>query len=216
MSNLIAFPKVEWFTVKSNSYYSNNEQISFYPYNSNDWEKTVEKFHIKIPFKLIDRSMGLSTCSKCKATYAGYQRHCTNQVPYVEGKRDGSSYLTTFNKIAFKGDNIWDMGNYYVIESNIKFQDCGQWCSWNLESEFNKQQSFFNFINWLSDCPETDNNWFKEYKDCLPLGTADILEKRIMVQKINQLEMENARVKDALMQIAQRMNQAGAALSFGF
>lgn len=187
------------------------------PYSRTDWVATAEKFNIRTPDHIVDKTEGFSYCTSCGKKYVGCQDTCVNMVPGYKYRRPGGySYHDSqeFGNLC-KGDIFLDK---YKDRQEVIWNgdlECKQRCKWELQEEFDKQREFFTFLDHLGYVPIDDSLMIK-YADLLPEGLAQKYENRMLALKIQNLEMQNQQLIQALKQIAERMNQAGHALTFGF
>lgn len=224
MNNLVALlPQNESIEFRPKSKYSSNyygraDSVyrNLYPYST--WPenliKSIQDHHIKIPSKLIDRSMGTSVCPHCKTKYSGHQEFCMNTINWflAAGEyRWGRGDLKV-------GDIVPAADRYSlpkkVNESGIDF--CDQITIWNLEKEFQEQVEFFKFVELLGSLSPEKVGTFEKYRNNLPMGAADEYRIQLMENIIQNQLMQINQLQGAIRQIAEKMNAAGNNLSFGF
>lgn len=199
-------PKPFIYTIKKD-YYSDNSYVDT-PYSSlENIEKTLKLYDIKVPFKVITHSDGISTCTYCKARYVGYQDRCYNLVTYYQEKgmwgfHRGDTFKGDYLNSRYESDR--------VVET--KKDECKASCIWNLSDEFHKQRSFFNFISWLGDC--SVDPLYNEYFSLIPKEKMNELRVNRLEQELAFTKRELSNVMGALQQIAEKMNQAGHSLIF--
>ncbi len=200
--NLTVIPKPETyqFSLERNRY----EHQAITPYRNLDWQGTVAKHGVTIPFtEIVTRDQGKSVCNKCGAVYAGSNPEpCRLKVhklildpSHWNRKAVVTHKLTTDDGRRHKS----------VVE------ECEGTCDWDLKLQFDYQTEFFQFVNILAN---TQNDLFDKFSTTLPAGTKETLQIKALDQRMTVINAEVWRCMNALNQIAQKMNQAGQALHF--
>ena len=179
---------------ESSRYYgSSSIWIDVMPYSTLNWQLTASKYGIEIP-EIVDKTMGKSVCRQCKATYAGNQPACTAEV--------------WFHKRGYSEVYGYD-GSY---SSNIK-KECGYHLEWDLNQDFSLQHEFFSLLNKISSLPDIKHDPIYKFSQSFPPGVADHLRLRLLEKDLVEAV---SNIQSALSQIASKMNNAGACLSFSF
>lgn len=171
--------------------------ICITPYRTLDWQETAERYGIKLPI-IVDMSCGKSICQSCGAVYVGRQIKCELQVEYH--RPPGSWH-----------DQRGPHPHYKVF-----LKECGEYTKWDLLEVFDTQKDFFDLLAVIGSLPDLERDPLVKFRDNFPPGVADVLRIRILSNKIVMLENQIPQIQLALTQIANKMNSAGACLSFGF
>jgi hypothetical protein len=210
----VVLPEYESVTLqKPNDYggWDHREHMPIQPFQR-DPSQTIRQHNIKIPFQtIITMDKGHSVCSTCGARYAGYQKYCTNKVWMY--KHDGDWHWSHGNAVKYsqyKGRN--DSWPKVVKQSEMRV--CDTVTTWDLMKEFNDQKAFFEFVEIMSYLPAETSCTIIKYANALPPGSAHEYRIISLEQQLNNCRYELDRHRMALEQIVQRMNTAGAALSF--
>lgn len=188
-------PSPESFYAKTNN--GSSFSVTSTPYDTTEWKDVVHEYGIKLP-EVIDMTLGKSKCYICGAIYAGYQPNCTAII-----------YFSKQNDKYYKEKGISGEGRLF-------FDECKGSIIWELSEEFEKQRSFFSLLSRISNLPSTSHDPFVRFDEFFPKGVTEELRKRILSQDVEKITPEIVQIKLALNQIAQKMNSAGACLSFGF
>jgi hypothetical protein len=209
-------PETIQYKIKDTSYYSSDSTSDCYvvatPYRNEELMRVVATHKVKVPFdRIITRDMGFSICPHCGTRYVGHELECQKQVTF---------YKTTENQYRwergerfvgehFKGDGYWSSR-----VSEIKTSMCGTSTKWDLQEAFNLQEAFFDFLQMLSVLPEKPTDLMTRFSNCLPEGMEDKYRIALLEQKVACQGLEISRCLDGITQIAQKMQQAGNALSW--
>lgn len=181
------------FQLQGHYYKYDNTTLST-PYRNLDWQKTASEYGVKVP-EIVDMTMGKSKCAGCGAVYTGYQPYCELQV------------------IHYRRPNAYhpDRGGHstYPIELAI----CKGDLKWDLMDQFNLQKEFFSLLDSIGNLGSIEYDPIYKFSSHFPRGVADTLKVRLLEQSMNQHILA---VREALNQIATKMNTAGCALTFGF
>lgn len=185
------------------------------PYSHTNWINTVKHYGVTIPeqySKLIDRTMGMSTCTHCGYKTAGYQGRCTNHVFKMTTDR-GWNYRSEpipKGKVYFKGDVIRDERGYSVSTvTSTEFGECASKMDWDLAEQFNEQKRFYDFLNGLYTDTSGDFQKFGHlFSDAKDAQIAQ-LTMQVETHRIGMTSMFNA-----LHMIKDKMNAAGQSLYF--
>lgn len=205
---VVQFPERESVRLLRETDYGSFEEkgwLTITPYEF-DPVQTIARFKIKVPFqKIITMDQGFSVCPHCNARYVGYQQNCTNRVNWYQtgswhGWQRGDLY---------KGQRLRD-GTVYAT----KVRECGEFTKWDLQDQFNAQKTFFQFVSLMSTLPEETSSIIVKNANALPPGSAEAYRIILMEQEIENLKMFCDRMRNFVEQMAQRMNQAGHALTF--
>lgn len=187
------------------------EYGNMYPYNNSNINEILNHFNIKLPFNLTDKATGMSTCSNCGARYAGYQDKCENKdYFYTTG---GYSNSTRYKN---KKDAAKRASSYYPLKEG--WMVCETKLDWDYQEEWNRQELFFEDMCRIYDIDHGYIDTFspaEKHRDVLPIGTAEALEKKAMIQEIQELKATIDSHKAVLQEIADRMQNAGATLLNG-
>lgn len=203
---MLRLPAPESVNIGSNPYRDN--YVSLYPY-SHDYNNTLQQYGVTVPFEIIDRSMGVSTCQKCKQTYAGYQDKCVKENYYYKSSWN-SRFLT--KKEALKNN----LRSYSSSEVTEGYEKCEAWCTWSLNGEFSEQKRFFSMIEMISELPDEKQLFsILQYKDQFPPGVAERLIYIRVAQDVENMKMELASHRVAITEIVDRIQSAGGILSCG-
>jgi hypothetical protein len=180
--------------VRSDNNHYSNSPICVTPYESKNWVDVVSKYGIKLP-DVVDMTKGKSKCSGCGATYVGYQPYCNRIIPHHRTK--GAYHVT-------RGYHP-----YYSIENH----ECNGPLVWDLREEFNVQRDFFSLLSLISQLPDIEFDPLYKFSSYFPPGVSEALRPRLVA---HQMEFQVRNIHNALNQIATKMNNAGACLSFSF
>jgi hypothetical protein len=180
-----------------NERYSNQVSIMITPYRSLNWKDLVTKYGIQVP-DIIDRTCGKSKCDECNAIYVGHQSKCEAMVEFHR-----------------KPEAYYDTRGYHYMYRNF-VQKCGGYLRWELQSQFNLQTEFFSLLEIISSLPPVIYDPFIKFSEHFPPGVPELLRTRILSQEMQNVKAELNLIKMGMQQIAQKMNSAGACLSFGF
>jgi hypothetical protein len=189
MSDIKNLP--EPYYLYRDSYYGRD--ICTTPYTSFYWLDIIKKYEIKIP-EIIDRTMGKSTCCKCKAVYAGNQPNCTAPV-YYHVKPSG------YKETGFHP-------TYPIL-----FQECLGYLNWDLQNEFSLQSEFFNLLEKIQKLTDIQYDPLYKFQSSFSPEAIDGLKIRLLERSVNESLLN---IQVAISQIANKMNNAGACLSFNF
>lgn len=181
-----------------------------YTYNVNDM---LDKMGVKVPFNVINRDMGISTCPNCGSKYAGgWQVKCQHIGYFYYSGGWGSN-------TRYKTKKEYHENHRYSDSSKEEWTECRHNLIWDMQDEWKVQSEFFsdmtNLYNQLNEyAPETFTVAHK-YANNLPMGMPEALEKRALMSKIHSLEMQVSMHQEVLKEIADRMQHAGGALLNG-
>lgn len=202
---VLSLPKAESCQTRAVSGYSDS-YTSLYPYNNENLAEVIQKYAIKVPFeKLVDRTMGISTCTQCDSKYAGYQEKCTHFGYFY------SVYSDNYAKF----EDARKRSSYYTkVEEGWK--ECRSQCEWDLSREFSKQSSFFNMVSIVSSIPSGEQiSTLISYKDCFLPGVCESLVTQKALDDIRQIQFQMDRHRQVIQEMINRMQAAGNALSCG-
>jgi hypothetical protein len=191
------------FTVKEEVY------VDYFPYTNLEWVKAVEELKITVPErfkKLITAADGVSTCKVCGHRVAGKQNSCNNKV-FKYADYYGRLKHPEDKNFKFKGDKAGSGYWSYTVTSHGE-EECAGSMSWDHESKFNEQRSFYQWLNQLyynQDVEMTEFGYTAEN----PLVLISYLENKAKNQ-----ELEIQSLKNAIKMIAEKMNAAGGNLMF--
>lgn len=187
------------------------------PYKSTRPLAFMVRFGMKFPWSaLITRGDGISSCSQCGAKYAGYQEKCTHRVTIVKYREPGESI---YRSSEYKPGN-WHPSSERMIVLDVREDVCGGWLAWDRSSSFADQVRFFEMLEALPADPNaivpvsTYANGGQLVGSNLPLIMAQQFQLMNLQFENTMLRQEIAKHRDALNQIANKMNNAGHALSF--
>lgn len=189
----------------------NQPAIQVTPYSA-DPSEIIERLGISLPFKIVEKTDGTSTCESCKQVYSGYQLTCEKLVPAYKYKSTSWSYVCEEKGNRSRGETFIKNGYDILCVDGNHWVPCRGYCTWSLSNEFSKQTSFFNELEYLSS-----GGSFKLY-NILPYVTnhkeLDRVEKSILHNRVENLELLSQRFEMAIKVIAEKMNQAGSNLMF--
>jgi hypothetical protein len=168
------------------------------PFRDSSVFETIQKYDIKLPFEVVDMSMGLSKCPSCGAVYAGNQRVCSLPVPHHKDER-----LSWYD---IKGNHPQGGPTF--------LKECDTYVRWDLESEFYKQKSFFDFVERVRHAM-TFNDEFEEQEHNLPAHLREYVKVNELRAKVSNLEAQVASLNNAMREVIDRMSSAGHSLAFG-
>ena len=135
MATMSNAPALKSFTTMNgltlNEFAYNDDTGSLYPYRfSENLKKALQEMAVKVPFtKIIDKSMGTSTCTTCNSKYAGrHDGKCTHKGYFFQvGDWNRTNYLTI--------EEARKHSSYYN-KINEVYGACDGRVDWNLQSEF--------------------------------------------------------------------------------
>jgi hypothetical protein len=168
------------------------------PYSDLDWIYTALKYGVNVP-EVVDRTCGKSVCKSCGAKYVGNQAYCT--------------VMTTFS---IKKNNYWaekERGYRSGREYAVKEEPCGGHLEWDQQEKFDFQYGLFSLLDMIKSLPDISYDPLFKYQTLFPEGVVTALRVRLLRQ---DMERNDMMIQDALRQIASKMTNAGACLSFGF
>ncbi len=175
--------------------YLGNCRLSTTPYNNISWQETALKYGIKIP-EIVDMTQGFSICNQCKAKYVGHQPKCSRII------------------IWHKTNEYWHTQPGYNPNCNNNFESvCNGSLTWDLSKEFSIQKEFFSLIDQIGSLPDITYDPLAKFEQHFPRGVTDDLRVRLLAYDIDR-KLYN--ITGAIQQIANKMNNAGACLSFSF
>lgn len=185
------------------------------PYNSIERVlKTISTLKISVPFKdIITRDMGFSVCPYCKAKYVGHQFKCSQIMQWY------SEYIDSFSSCnkrgnVFIGQRVKETSYNIEIVRKTEMKRCDTETVWDLQEEFNKQQAFFSFVSLLENLPAEKNDLIAQFSNCLPQGVEDKHRITLLENQIANQRFDIERLMSGMNQIAQKMQNAGQALSW--
>ncbi len=164
------------------------------PYTSNNWKNVIATYGVQVP-EIIDMTMGKSKCLGCGVVYTGYQPRCTLSI--VFHSPPGSWHPT-------RGYHP----NYLLLNKS-----CDGRLDWDLMEKFRLQQEFFSLLDQINCLPSLDYDPLYKFSSHFPPGVPEALRTRLVAQEI---EFQVRNIQRALSEIATKMNNAGACLSFNF
>ena len=190
-------PEPSTFEMNTSGYYGNRYSRCITPYDSLSWLDVVPKYGIQVP-DIVDMTHGKSKCKDCNAVYVGYQPVCTKTI--VWHKTPGSYH---------------DQRGYHYLYKNHE-AECKGNVVWELADKFSEQLEFFSLLNRLRALPDLKSNPIAKFSNNFPPGVAEALSVQILMDDVKEAKFQIERLQNALKQIAEKMNNAGACLSFGF
>jgi hypothetical protein len=189
------------------------ETISMLPYSNTHWKYAVEKFGIRIPSVLTTLADGKTTCTMCNSVYSGCQFVCDNDVDWYEYKTD---YHTITERGYFQvGDVHRTSYSSYRVVKSYRAPCLNTSLEWTNRQEFGFQQDFFNLLSLLSGVSNKDTSVLARFSEFIPHAKYDLIESNLMRGRLDQLEMRQEAIVNAVRQIAERMTQAGNCLNVG-
>ena len=217
MSNLQTIPEPYSTDVLVKGSYGDmaKEWRSMLPYSSLEWKGAVSHYNITVPEKmqdLVDLSMGVSTCKECGHRVAGFQSHCDNEVHWMRVEGRWHDQRMPKDQALFTGDLFHEKDRYSTNKvTYVQKKKCVGEMTWDMSERFNEQKRFYDFLMML---PVDTHSDFAVFKDVVPdIKDAELAYLRY---KVMMMEMNQEQIKGALRMIADKMNTAGSALSFGF
>jgi hypothetical protein len=224
MSNLVVIQEPENCSIhegRDSNYHDTKVATvwkNFLPYGSKNWIEKVKHFGVTIPEEyanVLDRSMGTSTCEHCGYTVAGQQTTCTNHVHKfrTEGSYSWHSFeLQPLDKPMFVGDLLKDSRGYNSRKvSEVKFDVCVSRMKWNLQEKFDEQEQFYQFLEAL--VIDTTSPFAKFGHLMADPKDAQIIQLK---QQVEMMRINENAIRNALMMIKEKMNNAGSSLIFNF
>lgn len=192
----------------ASSYYDDQVHVALTPYGDNRWDQVAVGYGIKVPFeRIVTRCMGTSTCPYCGARYVGYQRACENRVWWY---RSGWQWTRGNKLFGTTESEHWNTDKVKETKMDL----CRNGTDWDLAGEFAEQSRFFSFLSWLGNLPPED--YLEQYRHILTSpALLEILRIRDLQQQVLMLRSELDQHRSAIKEIAERMKQAGAVMSFG-
>lgn len=198
------------------SVYADYINVESVPYTNETLVEVAATYGIKIPFAaLMTPDQGKSICSECGAVYAGYQPRCNQKVRLIYYKHGYDtlrkvSESGVLNEILGRSSN----GNPIRVTNVIPNEHCGGHLRWEFQKEFEKQQRFFSMLSLIKTFE--DSSPLAEFRDCFLPGIKEQFELKLVIKNLDNALFELQQHKNALNQIANKMNAAGNNLSFGF
>lgn len=173
------------------------------------WSKDlIEKYVSNVPLKITELHEGISTCKLCGAKYAGLEKNCINKVPFVkilntwnghlEERRFYKNYKEHQDSKFFYYKQCGSMDFYYSEQGAI--------------DEFNRYVDFLNTIDQDLNC-SYDVNVQQKYVEGLKPEVLALMSKRLII-KVSRMEVEIQGMKNAINEIASKMDSAGNMLRF--
>jgi hypothetical protein len=180
----------------------------------------VKDLKIFTPFdKIIEKDMGHSHCPECGAKYSGTQTYCSSKIKWVSLKE--SQFYESWhraNQVEIKGSNATFV-EYKRKESKLivdaKISSCGGRLVWDLQSQFDEQKSFFDFVDFVSSIPAEGNQpLIEKYANLIGRDRASQMRIAYLEQQLVRLQVNNDVMRNSIAEIRSKMNQAGMSLSF--
>jgi hypothetical protein len=155
--------------------------------------------------------MGITECQHCGSRYAGFEEKCTHKGYFWQTHSYSRKYKTRKEAAA---------DTHYTVDiTQTDFIECNSSkLKWSLQKEYNKQEQFFSVVDKCDQAVSAEDVSFTgvmEWKDFLPLGSAESIENRALKQKIIELEYKLEAHHQVIKEIADRMQQAGHSLLYG-
>lgn len=211
----LTVPKPESFFVSDNGTQYYGKHYNVQPYGDLHWQAAVEKFGIILPAHIVSRHEGKTICGECGSVYVGHQPKCTATVPIFDIEY-GWSNRRIVGPLQ-KGDVYRETDNgreYVVLRSYIGPCDSSK-MSWDLLDKFHFQEGFFNLLSNLSQLLEKDSSPLAQYSEFIPHSKYDLIDLNLIRNRLDNIEMQQSAIVNAIKQIAERMSQAGSALNIG-
>ncbi len=202
-----ALVPAEYVQVKIKNYYGNDERsMAIMPYRDPSVLEVAANLAIRVPFTdVITADQGLSHCKKCNAVYAGTQPTCTRAVRQIKVAHWNAPWMVS--ETALKGQRIRFYSSTEVV-NEVKYDSCDG----ELQREFERQQRFFGMLSNLQDLAPIGG--MEEFKDCFLPGVKEHLDVAQLQKQVRELYGELSRHQQVIKMMIDKMNSAGAALSF--
>lgn len=189
---------------------------SLMPYRFSDsLQKSMVEMAVKVPFdRIVDKSMGISTCTTCGSRYAGQETEKCSHFDYFwdAGNWSSTNYTTQQEAIKHVG---------YSGKVTGRWTKCGGHVNWDLFKNFSDQEDFFRVIERASQYVKDQGMSFMvqsgimKYEDCLPPGLAAHIDSNYLVSQVSDLKLRLDQHETVLKEIANRMQAAGSNLLNG-
>ena len=160
--------------------------------------------------KPVDTTSGLSVCSWCGSKYAGkMEGNCFNVVPFINLPDDFRQYQFLLKNVVEDAKTSSSAKNR-LTNGKVIYKECGHTrFYWDLQSTQDEYNEFIRFLNSLSS---HISNYAKFKQYLTPKTNALLLDS--LPDRVLQLEQQNHQMREAINEIANKINSAGDCLSF--
>jgi hypothetical protein len=189
-------------------------RVSMYPYSDLRWKAVVEKFHIRLPKKLVMLCDGTTTCKDCGAVYSGRQMLCTREIGWFEYK---STYHTYSARGDLQVDSVYNdkYSSFHKVTRSFRAPCHSTSMEWTEYESFSLQEGLFGLLSSLEYMEPKSNSPLEIYRQFFSPDTFEIVEKNFVISRLNDIEFRQENIVSAIKQICEKMNAAGNSLMFG-
>jgi hypothetical protein len=170
----------------------------------NSWQENLIRRYANDNFiKPPEPSDGISVCSVCGAKYAGKQDRCTNKIPFVQT----IGYYGDIRETPFMRSN-----REHHLSKKFYYRVCGSdRLRWDLEYGVDR---FNDYMRFLSDLENLDYQGINShYLETLQPEVLVSLTQKLLI-KVVAIDKDVKDMKDAIMELARKIDNAGNALRF--
>lgn len=160
--------------------------------------------------KPIDTTSGLSSCERCGAKYAGKMTdYCFNVVPFINLPDDFRQYQFLLKNVV-EDAKTSSSAKYRLTNGKVIYKECGHTrFYWDLQSA---QDEYDEFIRFIKSINAYISNYAKFKQYLAPKANALLLDS--LPDRVLQLEQQNHQMREAINEIANKINSAGDCLRF--